>query len=91
MVNRLGMVIAGFPLLFYAWRLYTIPLASNAPERTADLYKYLGQEGQAAVAAGLGFFFVIFGAILVRNAIVSMQQPRAARIAEPNAARSRRA
>jgi hypothetical protein len=91
MVNRLGMVTAGFLLLFYAWRLHTVPLASNAPERTAAVYKYLGQEGQAAVAAGLGFFFVIFGAILVRNAIVSLQQLRAARIAKRNAARSRRA
>jgi hypothetical protein len=89
MVNRFGMVIAGFLLLFYAWRLHTIPLASNAPERTADLYKYLGQDGQAAVAAGLGFFFVIFGAILVRNAIESLRRLRAARIAERNAPPSR--
>jgi hypothetical protein len=89
MVGRLGLIIVGFGLLFYAWQLYTVPLPLGAPERTAPMYQYLGQEGQAAVAAGAGLLFLILGVILVRNVIVSVRQQRA-RLAQRNAAPSRR-
>ena len=88
MVSRLGLIIVGFGLLFYAWQLYTVPLP-GAPERTAPMYQYLGQEGQAAVAAGAGLLFLILGVILVRNVIVSIRQQRV-RLAQRNAAPSRR-
>lgn len=74
MVSRLGLVLAGLGMLFYAWRLYTVPLSASAPERTSTLYQYLGQEGQAAVAAALGLIFLAAGAILVRNVIMSIRQ-----------------
>jgi hypothetical protein len=67
MVTRLGVMICGFGMLFYAWRLYTIPLALEAPERHAALYQYLGQEGQAATAAIVGLFLLVVGVILVWN------------------------
>jgi hypothetical protein len=74
MVRRLGLVIVGLGMLFYAWRLYAVPLPADAPERTAALYKYLGQEGQAAAGAILGLIFVVVGLILVRNAIRQLRR-----------------
>jgi hypothetical protein len=74
LVKRLGLVIVGLGMLFYSWRLYTVPLPAGAPERTAVLYKYLGQQGQAAVGAILGLIFLIAGLILVLNTIKDIRR-----------------
>jgi hypothetical protein len=61
MSRTIGLITIGFGLLYHAWRLLSVPLAVNAPERTIELYKQFGAEGVAHGAASLGAAAIALG------------------------------